>query len=468
MEAQADENSSKGKDNKENNLSIEDFELNLERNKKSQALYYFALIKIIDIYNEDEGNFKDMKIYVRKDLKIMLTSITEEIIEQFLETEILLRNLINGKTRFYSEYNPDHKTNTISNDKNGNMSCNFNLNNKITKIKEAKSGASKSIKSKKTNKSDPIYGHYKNKGKEEKKTEEEHEELKIEYNLKHMAAYFNGIYFEEIATQIIFDMIDQEVILLPRMIFYMNNNKTNTEIPAFYGYNELDLAFIPTQKDIEIKEDRITCFKNFKEKASELYNLDNSKKLTIKKNELVIFEFKSRWESLKILDKKERNKLGIFLKKALEFIRYYKSLNLIEENKKIILIYLYNNNITYNYKEENKIIMNEYKKIESERNIELYIAFLQPYIKIINMYKQSKKLRDLKQEFEEKNKILKEDFEKLEEKFEIQKATNKKLEEEIEKLKLLYNAKNRNEREEKEREEKEREEKEREKVEDKK
>jgi hypothetical protein len=89
-------------------------------------------------------------------------------------------------------------------------------------------------------------------------------------------------------------MIDQEIILLPMMIFYMNKNKIKAEInPAFYGYNELDLEFIPTQKDIEIKEDRITCFKNFDEKASKLYNMNNYKKLTVKKDELIIFEFKS-------------------------------------------------------------------------------------------------------------------------------------------------------------------------------
>jgi hypothetical protein len=180
--------------------------------------------------------------------------------------------------------------------------------------------------------------------------------------------------------------------------------------------------------------------------------------------------------------------LGIFLKKALEFITYYKRLKLIEENKKIVLIYLYNNNITYNYKEESKIIMNEYKSIKSESNIKLYIAFMQPYIKIMNVYKQSKKLRDLKQEFEEKNKVLKEDFEKknkeleeqnkvlkedfekknkeleekyeniktrnknLEELFENQKVTNQKLENEIENLKLLINDKYNNKIKEKEEE----------------
>ena len=42
---------------------------------------------------------------------------------------------------------------------------------------------------------------HKNIGKEEEKTEEDKKkELKIEYNLKHMAAYFNGIYFKEIVT----------------------------------------------------------------------------------------------------------------------------------------------------------------------------------------------------------------------------------------------------------------------------
>jgi hypothetical protein len=266
-------NSSQDEDNNKNKLNIEDFELSLERNKKSQALFYFALTKLIDIYNEDEGKSKDIKIYYIKDLKIMLTSITEEIIEQFLDTEILLNNLINGKTRFYNEYDPNYNTNTISSDRGGNQSTNFNLNNAITKKKGVKSTASKSIKSNKTNKtykSEPFYKSHKNIEKEE---EEDKEELKIEYNLKYIAAYFNGVYFEEIATQIIFDMIDQDVSLLPRMIFYMNKNEIKNEInPAFYGYNELDLAFIPKERDIEIKEDRITCFKNFAEKAPKFYN----------------------------------------------------------------------------------------------------------------------------------------------------------------------------------------------------
>ena len=120
-------------------------------------------------------------------------------------------------------------------------------------------------------------------------------------------------------------MFDQEVILLPRMIFYMNKNKIKTEInPAFYWYNELNLAFIPTQKDIEIREDRITCFKNVDEKASKLYNIDNYKKITIKKDELIIFEFKSRWESLTILDKKIEINLEYFFKKLWNFLHITK------------------------------------------------------------------------------------------------------------------------------------------------
>ena len=45
------EHSSEWEDNNKENLNIDDFELSLERNKKSQALFYFALTKIIDIYN---------------------------------------------------------------------------------------------------------------------------------------------------------------------------------------------------------------------------------------------------------------------------------------------------------------------------------------------------------------------------------------------------------------------------------
>ena len=423
-----------------NKLNIDDFELNYDTNKNTQALFYFALTKCIDIYNEDKTKSKDMGIYVIKDRKVMMTSITEEIVDQFIDAKILLKDLISGKTRFYSEYNSDHKTNSKKNYKNGNRSCNFNLNNKITK-KGTKSVSSQSNNSNISNKSQPVYMSHKNIEKESLQSEEEKENLKIEYNLKHMSYYFNGLYFEELGTKIIFDLIEQDTTLLPRMIFYMkqNKNEINNKInPDFHGYNELDLAFIPIQKDIEIKEDRITCFKNFAEKTVNFYKENNYEKLIIKKNEVIIIEFKSRWESLKDLDYKNRNKLEVFLKKALEFITYYKSLNLIQKEQSIVLIYLYNNNMTYNYKEENQIIENEYKKIKGETNLRLYIGFMQPYIKIMSIYKQEKKLRNLENDVEN----LKNKNKNLEEQFEIQKAKNIKLEEEIENLKKMFHKDN--------------------------
>jgi hypothetical protein len=107
-----------GEDINEKKLNIDDFELSFESNKKSQDLFYFAMTKLIDIYNENKDKSKNIGIYVRKGKNLILASITEEIVDQFLNAKILLNNLIIGKTRFYSEYDPYYKTNTKSNDKN--------------------------------------------------------------------------------------------------------------------------------------------------------------------------------------------------------------------------------------------------------------------------------------------------------------------------------------------------------------
>ena len=120
------------------------------------------MTKLIDIYNENKDKSKNTGIYVWKGRNIILASITEEIVDQFLDAKILLNNLIIAKKRFYSEYNPFYKANTKSNDKSGNRSSNFNLNNKITIIKGAKFAISKSIKSNKSNKNNPIYMPHKN------------------------------------------------------------------------------------------------------------------------------------------------------------------------------------------------------------------------------------------------------------------------------------------------------------------
>ena len=252
--------------------------------------------------------------------------------------------------------------------------------------------------------------------------------------------YFNGMYFESIATETLFKLIDQNygnedndsecLFFLPRLIFYQKVEKENQNNPngkEYHGYNEIDCAFILKGKSIEFNEEMITCFNDFKhEDESHFFNLNNFCKLKINQDNVVLLEIKSSW---KPLSKKEYddtkgvekdNELFKFLKKAKRFINYYIELNLIKQSQNIILIYLYNYSMYYDPKLENKEILKAYDLIKTDKNIKLYIAYFQPYLKLMNSYDRVKKLKTLNQKvISQENEINRQKMEINEQKKEI-------------------------------------------------
>ena len=111
------------------------------------------------------------------------------------------------------------------------------------------------------------------------------------------------------------------------------------------------------------------------------------------------------------MDKNDNNYNNIlikFINKASKFVSYYEELKLIKKNQKIILIFLYNNSMYYDIKTENYRIKEAYKLIKGNKRIKLYIAYFQPYLKLINSYQRVKELKELKEEIEiqKKNQVV--------------------------------------------------------------
>ena len=102
-------------------------------------------------------------------------------------------------------------------------------------------------------------------------------------------------------------------------------------------------------------------------------------------------------------------------------------LNLIKKDQKIVLIFLYNSSMYYDIKIENSRIKDAYELIEGNQRIKLYIAYFQPYLKLMNSYQRVKELKELKKT----NKVLKEELE-------IQKNKQLQLENDMNKMKNDY------------------------------
>ncbi len=64
-------------------LSIEDFEIDIDYNKKSQALFHFSLSELLDIYNKNKEKAKNIGIYLIKEKNVMLVNIPDQIVEKF-------------------------------------------------------------------------------------------------------------------------------------------------------------------------------------------------------------------------------------------------------------------------------------------------------------------------------------------------------------------------------------------------
>ena len=96
------------------------------------------------------------------------------------------------------------------------------------------------------------------------------------------------------------------------------------------------------------------------------------------------------------MDKNDHSNILIkFINKALKFVQYYEKLNLIKNEQKLVLIFLYNNSMYYDIKVENTNIEDAYKAIKDNKRIKLYIAYFQPYLKLMNSYQRIKAIKDL-------------------------------------------------------------------------
>ena len=245
------------------------------------------------------------------------------------------------------------------------------------------------------------------------------ENAKIKYNLNQFSYFFNGMFLESIATETLFKLIDQNygnedndskyISFLPRLIYYQKEDKEkqiNPDGKEYHGYNEIDCSFILKGKSVEFNEEMITCFNDFKyEDESHFFTPENFSKLKINQDNVVLLEIKSSWKYLSKKDEydgvtkdgEKDNELTKFIKKAKRFVHYYIELNLIEKSQNIILIYLYNNSMYYDPKLENKEILKAYDLIKNDENYKLYIAYFQPYLKLMNSYDRVKKLKTLNQ-----------------------------------------------------------------------
>ena len=382
-------------------LALDQFILNDEKNKNSQVLFHEALKTLIDKYNTlSEEKRREEGIFYLKDDNILLGNITEEIVQAYNNYKALFDNLMAGKSMFFREFDPksDKVCNKAfsENNNNNNRDARF-LFNCLVECKNrcdydyARSACynQQSLKCKN-------YEDYSNRQK------------KIKYNLNHFSFYFNGMYFESIALETFFKLIDDKydivendnklISFLPRIIFYTKNSKNkknsiDNKEKDFFGFSELDCVFVLNKDEkVNIEKEKITCFDKFDTiDENVFFNENNFVNLTIEKDNVVFMEVKSRLESVM----------------ALKFVKYYEKLNLIKNEQKLVLIFLYNNSMYYDIKVENTNIEDAYKAIKDNKRIKLYIAYFQPYMKLMNSYQRIRALKDLNKKVEEQKEEIK-------------------------------------------------------------
>ena len=225
------------------------------------------------------------------------------------------------------------------------------------------------------------------------------------------------MYFESIALETFFKLIDDKydivendnkfISFLPRIIFYTKNSKNkknsiNNKEKDSFGFSELDCVFVLNKDEkVNIEKEKITCFDKFDTiDENVFFNEKNFVNLTIEKDNVVFMEVKSRFES--VMDKNDCTNILIkFINKTLKFVKYYEKLNLIKNEQKLVLIFLYNNSMYYNIKVENSNIEDAYKAIKDNKRIKLYIAYFQPYLKLMNSYQRIRAIKDLNKKVEE-------------------------------------------------------------------
>ena len=370
-------------------LKPNQFVIGDKNHKNTQQLFLYVLKTLIEIYNKSNEveRAKEGVFYLKED-GILLGNIKEEVVQNFKTYKELFNGLMSGENLFYKEYDPKRDDNRALSVLSGEKE------NPFRKLCDTLSWHSYETVKCEMN---PKLKHL---------TFEQyiHRNKKIEYNLNHFSFYFNGLFFEHIATETFFKLIDDKynemnnniISLLPRIMFYEKDPKYKNK-NNFGCYSEIDCAFVLKGKElIRFEQEKITCFANFAfTDEYNFYNKNNFVELEIEKDNVVILEIKSRWERLS--DNKGQNKLITFINKAMKFVDLYRKLNLVKKHQKIVLIYLYDNSMHFDVFNENENLAIAYAHANRIDNLKLYIAYFQPYLKIMNSYDRVKKLRELNQ-----------------------------------------------------------------------
>ena len=396
-------------------LKLEQFVLNDEKNRNNQVIFHEVLRILIDKYNTlSEEKRRAEGIFYLKHSKILLGNITEEVVQSFYNYKELFDGLVSGKARFFREYEPK-----LDNDSYKAFSDNHGYNIRYGYYKNDKNNRNNYALSDNFSECDQKHDYFTCKKKQFKYNEyNEHNETrqnkqkKIIYNLNHFSLYFNGMYFEKISVEVFFKLIKEKIdttdsnkkyiSFLPRIIFFNKNsveakqyygNKSQID---FYGYSEIDCVFVLNEKEqVTIEKVKIACFGDFDTKDEiRFFNEKNFVNIIIEKDNVVFLEVKSSFES--VIDKNSnKNILKKFINKASKFVSYYEELNLIKKNQKIVLIFLYNNSMYYDIRTENFRIKDAYELIKGNKRVKLYIAYFQPYLKMINSYQHLNEINEL-------------------------------------------------------------------------
>ena len=420
-------------------LELNQFILSEGNNNNTQELFLEVLKDSIIKYNSlTEEKRREKGIFYMKNYRILLANIDEEVVRTFYNYKKLFDGLMAGKTMFFKEYDPndDNYSNKALSENNEKKEDNFLSSILSDYVRKCEYLTTKGNNPSNFNR-------------------QENKRKRLIYNLNHFSFYFNGMYFESIALERFLKLIDDEnyeinnkrrlISFLPRIIFFEKNSgkakesNTNKKGSNVFRFSEIDCAFVLKEREkVKIKKEKITCFDKFNIRDDySFFHEDDSVNLIIEKDNVVILEDKSNLESF--TDKySNQNILIKFIKKALKFVNYYEELNLIQNSQKIVLIFLSNNSMHYDIKAENYKVEEAYNFIKNNKRIKLYIAYFQPYIRLMNPYERIKQLKEMNKNqkiLENKINNLKERLKYLEN--EIKEKEKKKNEEKDNFLKLV-------------------------------
>ena len=95
-------------------LDITQFELNDQKNKKTQELFHYVLSSSISKYNRF-GNRESQSqgIYYIKEKRVLLVNLTEEVVQSYIQYKDLFDGLMSGKTKFFREFEPKKDNKSI-------------------------------------------------------------------------------------------------------------------------------------------------------------------------------------------------------------------------------------------------------------------------------------------------------------------------------------------------------------------